>query len=236
MSDDSLTEFEGDLIYTVYRGTHEAELLAKMFKMNLQTFLESVATLEEKGYVTSRPVRKGLLGQSIIVELTPKGYNYVKSKKLEAELSPVQVQPSAASVDNGILSIRTVPFSADVYVNGIYWGSAPVVRSVPPGSYQVTFIDVEGYRTPDTVKAYVQAGKRTEIIGKYVYIAAEEKPRISTAAPPVSTTQQVTVRSGWEVCGYACLAAVLVFTALAVFGIIRFEQFIGWLRSLLGFG
>jgi len=74
------------------------------------------------------------------------------------------------------LEVDTYPVKGDVYVNGEYWGRAPVKRLVPEGRYIITFGDVPGYYTP--VERYVTVTRRTKVEAPYMPIPRPvPKPR-----------------------------------------------------------
>lgn len=78
----------------------------------------------------------------------------------------------------GTLYVNTVPVSGEVFVNGVSWGTAPVSKVVPIGSYVVSFGEVPGYTAPSSVSATVTEGKTTSIVEDYT--AASPPPNAYT--------------------------------------------------------
>jgi hypothetical protein len=66
-----------------------------------------------------------------------------------------------------VLTVETVPVSGGVYVNGAYWGKAPVTRTLSPGTYGVGFCYVSGYITPSSQIVTLSAGQHKKVTGVY---------------------------------------------------------------------
>jgi len=88
--------------------------------------------------------------------------------------------------ETGNLSISTTPTGGEVFVNGTYWGDAPVFEEVAVGTYNVSFGEMDGYVTPEPIIATVVADTTEEILGIYTV----EQPEI-----PAETTGEETLDS-----------------------------------------
>jgi len=84
--------------------------------------------------------------------------------------------PAIPPPERGTLFIDTTPVKGEVFVNGESWGKAPQQRELAPGTYLVSFGEVEGYRKPQDVQATVLAGQVTNIKGVYEPIAVPAPP------------------------------------------------------------
>jgi len=80
------------------------------------------------------------------------------------------VTVTEAPPEMGTLSISTTPVDGEVFVNEESWGTAPAPRAVEVGAYDVSFGEVSGYLTPDTVEVEVEADETTEVTGTYTVI------------------------------------------------------------------
>lgn len=67
----------------------------------------------------------------------------------------------------GYLQIITVPVSGDIFINGEYRGTKNVNLQVDPGNYIVSFGNVDGYITPQSINAKVDSEYVTEITVTY---------------------------------------------------------------------
>lgn len=71
----------------------------------------------------------------------------------------------------GKLTITTTPVSGVIFVNGSSWGTAPQSRTVPTGTYTVSFGAREGVTTPADQTATVSENTETKITGVYQSIS-----------------------------------------------------------------
>lgn len=70
-------------------------------------------------------------------------------------------------MSKGYLQIITIPVSGDIFVKNEYRGTKNVNLHVDPGTYLVSFGNVEGYITPKSINATVDSGYVTEITITY---------------------------------------------------------------------
>jgi len=102
------------------------------------------------------------------------------------------------------------------------------------------YLTPKGYNVADKIVREREPPKKPEISLPPQPQPPEAEAPSQPPSPPSPreqyppSTQQVTVKttSGFEVCGYACLLLVIFFIVLVVFGIVRFEQFLDWLRGI----
>jgi hypothetical protein len=74
----------------------------------------------------------------------------------------------------GTLMVDTTPVKGPVYLNGVLQGTAPVTVNLNPGTYTVSFGDVEGYVTPPPQTVNIVAGQTTTVTGTYEPVGAAE--------------------------------------------------------------
>ena len=72
--------------------------------------------------------------------------------------------------DTGTLSISTTPVSGEVFVNLASWGTDPLPRVIPVGTYTVSYGAVSGYTKPSPVSATVTKDTVTTKTGTYKVI------------------------------------------------------------------
>jgi len=68
----------------------------------------------------------------------------------------------------GTLSIDTAPVVAEVFIDGVSWGDAPVSRVIATGTYTVSFGAVDDYVTPAGRQVAVNTNQTTAITGNYI--------------------------------------------------------------------
>jgi hypothetical protein len=79
-----------------------------------------------------------------------------------ATLNPVPVPPTQPPTQYGSISVESQPTGAQIYFNGNYRGTSPLIISdVWPGSYTIT-AEMSGYRTYTTT-ATVSSGTRSSV-------------------------------------------------------------------------
>jgi hypothetical protein len=76
-------------------------------------------------------------------------------------------QAQAAPPTQGTLAVDTTPVKGPVYLNGALQGTAPITVNLDPGPYTVSFGDVEGYVTPQSITVSIVAGETTTVTGIY---------------------------------------------------------------------
>lgn len=135
----------------------------------LETGLYDVSFGEVSGYVTPDPVE----AEVKVNETTNVLGTYT-------EIPP----------DMGILNVDTKPVKGEVFVNGTSWGTAPKSQVVAVGSYTVSFGEVAGYVTPESINAVVKSGLTTNVLGTYT---AEKQPPVADAGGPYYGKPRVTV-------------------------------------------
>ncbi len=94
--------------------------------------------------------------------------------------------------DMGVLSVDTEPVKGEVVVDGVSWGIAPQTRTVEPGTYSVSFGDMAGYVTPESVDAIVEPGLTKNILGTYTEVP-ENLPPVADAGGPYSCDRYETI-------------------------------------------
>ena len=95
---------------------------------------------------------------------TPASQEAVVTVDATIEIEGIYVE---ITVDTGTLSITTTPVDGEVFVEGDSWGTAPQEQVVAVGTYTVTFGEVSGYVTPDTVEVKVKVDETTDVLGTY---------------------------------------------------------------------
>lgn len=89
-------------------------------------------------------------------------------------------------VETGTLSIETIPFNGEVFVDGESWGQAPQSRDVAVGEYTVSFGGIPGFTTPDDQQVTVAEDETTEVVGEYTEIQGPvEKGTLAVDTVPV---------------------------------------------------
>lgn len=78
-----------------------------------------------------------------------------------------------------VLAVATTPVNGEVFVNGVSWGTAPVTKTVDPGSYEITFGTVSGYTTPASKTVTLASGQTKTVTGTYTSIT----PTIKVGTP-----------------------------------------------------
>ena len=115
---------------------------------------------------------------------------YVTPDPVEAEVKTgetIEVTGTYTDIppDMGVLSVDTEPVKGEVLVEGVSWGIAPQTRTVDPGIYSVSFGEMVGYVTPESVDAVVEPDLTTEVLGIYTEIP-ENLPPVADAGGPYS--------------------------------------------------
>lgn len=82
-----------------------------------------------------------------------------------------------------ILMIKTTPIMGAVYINGVYQGVAPMTFEVDPGTYTISFGDIEGYYTPSGVTITLAEGETRTVTGEYEQIIPGRATLIVTSIP-----------------------------------------------------
>ena len=78
-----------------------------------------------------------------------------------------------------ILNVDTTPVAGDVYIDGTFFGIAPVTLELDPGMYyNVSFGDVEGYHTPAAIDVLLDEGETGEYVGQYEPVSGPEQATI----------------------------------------------------------
>lgn len=80
----------------------------------------------------------------------------------------IEITVYYTEIGTGILSIDTTPVKGEVFVEAESWGTAPQLRELPVGFYDVSFGEVLGYATPDPVVTEVKVDETTEVLGTYL--------------------------------------------------------------------
>ncbi|MDO8264379.1 MAG: PEGA domain-containing protein [Gallionella sp.] len=75
--------------------------------------------------------------------------------------APVQADTSPANFTTGLLSVKTNPPRAKVYLDGVYFGLSPLRSEIEPGVHDVV-VSLKGYKTV-TEKVSVRKGDNTEL-------------------------------------------------------------------------
>ena len=70
------------------------------------------------------------------------------------------------------LIVDTTPVKGEVFINDISQGIAPVTLEVDPGSYTLSFGDVEGYHSPEDTTITLAEDDIITVTGEYTPIAA----------------------------------------------------------------
>lgn len=119
-------------------------------KIELPVGTYQVVPLEKSGYQTPRPQNVTIVsGETQSIEL-----RYYK-----------QGVPRPTT---GWLVIDTYPVKGVVYVSGIELGVAPQQIELKAGNYVVSFGDVKGYETPESISCTVSEGGTYAINGHYI--------------------------------------------------------------------
>lgn len=77
-------------------------------------------------------------------------------------------------VSTATLNVDTTPVKGGIYIGSVYQGVAPMTFEVDPGTYAISFGDVEGYITPTPQQATLGAGDTATILGTYESVPTEE--------------------------------------------------------------
>jgi len=85
-----------------------------------------------------------------------------------------------------VLTVATTPVNGEVFVNGVSWGTAPVTRTVDPGSYEITFGTVSGYTTPASKTVTLASGQTKTVTGTYTSIT----PTIKVGTPYTTVIEE----------------------------------------------
>jgi len=111
------------------------------------------ANLTPGNYVLSLQ-REGFYSLTNRISMTPDS-----KKELVLILKPLpsQVPPVTPAVENGSLSVLTVPNGAEISINAMPKGRAPFITSLLPGNYTIT-VSKTNY-VSQTVAAVVESGK-----------------------------------------------------------------------------
>ncbi len=80
------------------------------------------------------------------------------------------------------LSVGTTPIKGEVFVDGASWGLAPQTKSVEPGTYTISFGDVEDYTAPANQVVTLAEGETKTVIGTYALI---EKATLTVDTTPI---------------------------------------------------
>ena len=70
------------------------------------------------------------------------------------------------------LVVDTTPVKGEVFINDISQGIAPVTLEVDPGSYTLSFGNVEGYHSPEDTTITLAEDDIITVTGEYTPIAA----------------------------------------------------------------
>ena len=98
-------------------------------------------------------------------------------------LPPEEVPPVPPPA-KAILEVRTVPVLGEVYLNGVYQGSAPIDLELDPGIYTVSFGDVQGYVTPLEKSIAVAEGETKRLTSTYQEITEVVPPPLPPEEEP----------------------------------------------------
>jgi len=66
-----------------------------------------------------------------------------------------------------ILSVDTTPVKGRVYIDGSFVATAPWADVLDPGTYVVSFGEMEGYITPEPVEVTLDEGDIVDVTGEY---------------------------------------------------------------------
>jgi hypothetical protein len=105
--------------------------------------------------------------------------------------SPIGTGAFEGAQTTGILSVKTIPVSGNISVDGVYEGIGIWSGSVSAGSHTVSFGPVAGYTTPPPQTVTVSAGNTTMVTGTYVPVSTGTT--ISIASQTVIPGSTVTV-------------------------------------------
>ncbi len=94
----------------------------------------------------------------------------VRDNKGKVDTDTCLVTVNEAPPETGTLSVDTEPVKGEVFVEGESWGTAPQVRELEIGLYDISFGAVDGYVTPDSVEVEVKVDETTDVLGTYVVI------------------------------------------------------------------
>lgn len=96
--------------------------------------------------------------------------------------------PETQPPNNGTLIVKTTPISAQVFVNAVLWGLSPQNRTVRPGTYTVSYGDVEGFYTPAEEIVAVTENSTRIVEGIYQAVPVIELPNNGTLVVKTTPT------------------------------------------------
>lgn len=76
----------------------------------------------------------------------------------------------------GLLVISTTPVAGEIYLDGEYIGIGDVSVEISPGTYVVSFGEVDGYTKPNNKSVTIQEGDTVTVTGTYNEIVDPTKP------------------------------------------------------------
>jgi CRISPR/Cas system-associated exonuclease Cas4 (RecB family) len=145
-----------------------------------------VIVLQKEGYhsLTNRLTLTADMKRELALQLRP----------LPAPVQQnVQQTVQPAVVENGSLSVLTVPSDAEVSLNNVVMGRTPFITSVAPGTYMVT-VKKQGFRQ-ETVSAAVESGKArnlqmnlTRVMARLYVKSIPEQAQVLIDSIPVGLT------------------------------------------------
>jgi signal peptidase I len=127
------------------------------------------------------------------------GYYTPAPKQVTVEKDTETVVEGIYEPITGTLTILTTPIAAEVFVNGTSWGVAPQSRVIQIGTYNVSFGQVEGLRTPPSQIVNVEENAETVVEGVYepipgIVVRQITNPELINATNPfiINATEDAT--------------------------------------------
>jgi len=125
---------------------------------------------------TNHPVSATRIGSDRIrldtstTEVSRSFFDTVRVRKYASPQPTLSTGPEESLMPKGQLSIDTTPVKGTIFVDGSFWGTAPLSRQVDTGTYRISFGAMPGYISPaDQVIAVLQ-NMTTATTGVYAQI------------------------------------------------------------------
>ena len=135
-------------------------------------------------------------GDHLIEYTDVPGYVTPPSVNFEIEARSDVMEITANFTQCGKLNISTSPeVPATIYVDGFSRGEGSLLSDVPPGTYTISFGEVEGYLPPVNTTVTVGSGGQVDLVGQYTPSAGVPGPAAGSygtlmvsTSPAVPTT------------------------------------------------
>jgi len=157
---------------TSLTGTYIEE--PKLGTISIQTEpISAQVFVDDISWGTTPPPREVEIGTYTVSFADVEGYITPPPQQKEVFENQTTTFMGTYVLATGTLSIDAIditgtPLQAEVFVNGLSWGTAPQSDTIVVGNHNVTFGEVQGYVTPSAQKITIQLNQTENVIGEYL--------------------------------------------------------------------